>query len=57
MTGWISEFMNHSATYLKIGWLQISISNLLVILLMLAAFALAIYLPFPKGDDSEESRT
>jgi hypothetical protein len=57
MTGWISEFMNHSATYLKIGWLQISISNLLVILLMLAAFALAIYLPFPKGDDSEEPRT
>jgi len=58
MTGWISEFMNHPATYLKIGWLQISVSNLLVILLMLATFALAVYLPFPKGDDdSEEPRT
>jgi hypothetical protein len=51
MTGWISEFMNHPATYLKTGWLQISVSNLLVILLMLTIFALAIYLPFPKDED------
>lgn len=51
MTGWISDYMNHPATYLKIGWLQISISNLLVILLMLAIFALAVYLPFPKGEE------
>lgn len=57
MTGWISEFMNHPATYLKTGWLQISVSNLLVILLMLTTFALAIYLPFPKDeDDMKEPR-
>ncbi|CAB4915477.1 unannotated protein [freshwater metagenome] len=49
MTGWFSSFMNHPATYLQSGWLQISVSNLLVILLMLAVFALAILLPFP-GD-------
>ena len=57
MTGWISEFMNHPATYLKIGWLQISVSNLLVILLMVATFALAVFLPFPKShDDTKEHR-
>jgi hypothetical protein len=58
MTGWISEFMNHPATYLKTGWLQISVSNLLVILLMLTTFALAVYLPFPRGkEDAKEPRT
>ncbi len=57
MTGWISDFMNRPATYLKSGWLQISVSNMLVILLMLTIFALAIYLPFPKGEDeSQEPR-
>jgi hypothetical protein len=49
MTGWISGFMNHPATYLQFGWLQISISNLLVISLMLLIFTLAVLLPFP-GD-------
>ncbi len=48
MTGWFADFMNHPATYLKSGWFQISVTNLLVILLMLAIFALAIFLPFPK---------
>ena len=41
--------MNHPATYLKSGWLQISVSNLLVIILMLLVFTLAVVLPFP-GD-------
>jgi hypothetical protein len=49
MTGWISGFMNHPATYLKSGWLQISVSNLLVIVLMLLVFTLAVVLPFPGG--------
>jgi hypothetical protein len=49
MTGWFSSFMNHPATYLKSGWLQISVSNLLVIILMLLVFTLAVVLPFP-GD-------
>jgi hypothetical protein len=48
MTGWFSSFMNHPATYLHTGWLQISISNLLVILLMLVVFSLAVLLPFPE---------
>lgn len=54
MTGWFADFMNHPATYLKSGWLQISVTNLLVILLMLAIFALAVFIPFPM--DREEQR-
>lgn len=53
MTGWFSDFMNHHATYLKWGWLQISVSNLIVILLMLTIFALAIVIPFPSHDDKK----
>jgi hypothetical protein len=30
MTGWIADFMNHPATYLKSGWVQISVTNLIV---------------------------
>jgi len=54
MTGWFSDFMNHHATYLKWGWLQISVSNLLVILLMLAIFTLAIVTPFPSSHDEKK---
>jgi hypothetical protein len=49
MTGWFASFLNHPATYLKWGWFQISISNLIVILFMLALFAAAILIKFPKG--------
>jgi hypothetical protein len=52
MTGWFSGFMNHHATYLKWGWFQISVSNLIVILLMLTIFGLAIVIPFPSHDDN-----
>jgi hypothetical protein len=54
MTGWIADFMNHPATYLHSGWFQISITNLVVILLMIAVFALAIVIPFPKDKDGEK---
>jgi hypothetical protein len=49
MTGWIADFMNHPATYLKSGWVQISVTNLIVISLMLIIFTLAIIIPFPHG--------
>jgi len=48
MTGWLASFLNHPATYLKWGWFQISISNLIVILIMLVLFAAAILIKFPK---------
>jgi len=47
MSGWFSHFMNHPATYLKWGWVQISVTNLIVILLMFAIFLAAVLIPFP----------
>ena len=41
--------LNHPGHYLNWGWVQISVANVVVIALMLALFALAILLPFPKG--------
>ena len=40
--------------YLHSGWFLISVANLVVVLLMIALFALAIALPFPKGEEPEE---
>jgi hypothetical protein len=39
--------------YIHWGFIQISVANLVVILLMIAVFVLAIFLPFPrrKGGD------
>jgi hypothetical protein len=34
-------------TYLQWGLLQISLANLIVILLMVAVFAIALFAPFP----------
>jgi len=40
--------MNVPAKYIHFNsWLQISVSNLIVIVIMLALFAAAILLPFP----------
>ena len=41
--------LNHPGRYIHWGWLQISLANLIVILVMVAVFVLAIVLPFPKG--------
>jgi hypothetical protein len=44
--------LNDPATYLSWGWLGISLSNLVVMLLTIAIFVLAVLLPFPHhGDD------
>jgi hypothetical protein len=45
--GIFSHFMNLRAVYIHLGWFQISITNLLVILAMLLLFGLALVLPFP----------
>jgi hypothetical protein len=44
--------MNGSASYVGVGWLSISVPNLIVILVMIVLFVLAIVLPFPT-DRSE----
>jgi hypothetical protein len=45
--------LNGSGHYVHWGFIQISVANLVVILLMIAVFVLAIVLPFPrrKGPD------
>lgn len=40
--------LNHPGHYLHWGVIEISVANLTVIVLMLAVFALAIAVPFPK---------
>jgi hypothetical protein len=44
--------MDSPATYLHWGFIVISWPNLLVILGMIALFALALVAPFPHGGDS-----
>ncbi len=43
--------LDHPGHYLHWGVVQISVANLVVVLVMLALFALALVLPFPKGRD------
>ena len=45
--------LNGAPRYLHQGWFLISYANLAVILLMIAVFALAIWLPFPHGEEGE----
>ena len=39
--------LNHHASYIHWHFINLSVSNLLVIVVMLAVFALAILAPFP----------
>ena len=48
-TSVVTGNLNQPARYLTWGPLQISVANLLIILIMLALFAAALLLPFPKG--------
>jgi hypothetical protein len=43
--------LNSSGHYVHWGFIQISVANLVVILLMVAVFILAILLPFPRRKD------
>ncbi|MDQ2837313.1 MAG: hypothetical protein M3Y89_07820 [Actinomycetota bacterium] len=42
------------AHFLQWGVIQISLANLIVIVLMLVVFALALILPFPRGLDDQD---
>ena len=46
--------LNHPGHYLHWGVIQISVANLVMILVMITLFVLALVLPFPgsKGDKS-----
>lgn len=43
------------AHFVHWGVIQISLANLIVIILMLVVFALAVLVPFPHGSDDSES--
>lgn len=45
------------AQYLRMGVIQISVANLLIIALMVVALSLAIFLPFPHGHDRSEGES
>ena len=45
--------LNGAPRYLHQGWFLISYANLAVVLLMIGVFALAIWLPFPRGEEDE----
>jgi hypothetical protein len=40
--------LNGSGNYIHWGFIQLSVANLVVILLMIVVFILAIVLPFPR---------
>ena len=42
-----------AGAYVHWGVIQISVTNLVIILVMIALFALAIFLPFPGGHGHE----
>ena len=48
-----------SGRYLDWGVVQISVTNLLIVLAMIVVFLLAVLVPFPghRHDDSEEKRS
>ena len=43
--------LNAPGHYLRWGVVQLSVANLVVVVIMLVLFALALVLPFPKGRD------
>jgi hypothetical protein len=44
--------LNHHATYVHWHFIDVSVSNLIVVGVMLVVFAAAILLPFPKSRES-----
>jgi hypothetical protein len=43
--------LNHPGHYVHWGVIQISVANLVVIIVMIVIFMLALLLPFPRGGD------
>jgi len=46
--------LNGSGTYIHWGFIQLSVANFIVILLMILVFVLAILLPFPRRKGGSE---
>jgi hypothetical protein len=41
--------LNHHGHYVHWGVIQLSVANLIVIIVMIVVFVVALLLPFPKG--------
>lgn len=54
--GIFSHFMNLRAVYIHLGWFQISITNLVVIVGMVALFVFALLLPFPGSKKEKDQK-
>ena len=39
--------LNHPGHFIEWGWFQISVANLVVIILMIVTFLVALFAPFP----------
>jgi len=48
--------LDTQASFVHWGVIQISVANLIVIVLMLIIFALALLLPFPHADGTDDPR-
>ncbi|HET9022007.1 MAG TPA: hypothetical protein VFN34_08980 [Ornithinibacter sp.] len=48
-----SGSLDGPATYVTWGWLGISTTNLVIMLITVAVFVLAVLLPFPHGSEDE----
>ncbi|MEO6791399.1 MAG: hypothetical protein ABI187_10570 [Ornithinibacter sp.] len=48
-----SGSLNGPATYLNWGWVGISVTNLIIVLLTMVVFVLAVFLPVPRHEDDE----
>lgn len=46
--------LNHPGHYLHWGVIQISVANVVVIVLMIVVFVAALLLPFPAAGDRDE---
>jgi hypothetical protein len=46
--------LNGNGTYIHWGFIQLSVANFVVIVLMLVVFVLAILLPFPRRKGGRE---
>jgi hypothetical protein len=49
----VAGTLNDPATYLTWGWLGISLTNLVVMVVTVVVFVLAVLLPFPHHEDDE----
>jgi hypothetical protein len=45
--------LNKSPYYVRWGVIQLSLANVIVIVLMVVTFVLAVLLPFPRGRDGQ----